>query len=197
MAPWLVLLLPWPVLAFELTDNGDSMIMKAIMSQIVISLQRDYKQATEIRNTDKTRVKEVSSRGSLPSEVFLDNWIRIIKKWQRFSKQEKKARGRKGWRRLSRKATTWISKTEEEGQRRQPGKADKEKLLDAGAIAEPEAKKTNLLGSTLHWLNKTQLGQIGLNYIGLESTIPRTVHVIIDIFIVPESDHWLCLSVTD
>ena len=96
MAPWLVLLLPWPVLAFELTDNGDSMIMKAIMSQIVISLQRDYKQATEIRNTDKTRVKEVSSRGSLPSEVFLDNWIRIIKKWQRFSKQEKKARGRKG-----------------------------------------------------------------------------------------------------
>ena len=96
MAPWLVLLLPWSVLAFEPVDREDSVIMKAIMSQIVISLQRDYKQATEIRNTDKTRVKEVSSEGSLPSEVFLDNWIRIIKKWQRFSKQEKKARGRKG-----------------------------------------------------------------------------------------------------
>ena len=68
------------------------MIMKAIMSQIVISLQRDYKQATEIRNTDKTRVKEVSSRGSLPSEVFLDNWIRIIRKRQIIQKQEKKAR---------------------------------------------------------------------------------------------------------
>ena len=94
MAPWLVLLFPWSVLAFELTDNGDSMIMKAIMSQIVISLQRDYKQATEIRNTDKTRVKEVPSRGSPPLEVFLDNWIRIIKKRQHgFSKQEKKARG--------------------------------------------------------------------------------------------------------
>ena len=67
------------------------MIMKAIMSQIVISLQRDYKQATEIRNTDKTRVKEVPSRGSPPLQVFLDNWIRIIKKrQQRFSKQEKK-----------------------------------------------------------------------------------------------------------
>ena len=96
MAPWLVFLLPWSVLAFEPVDREDSVIMKAIMSQIVISLQRDYKQATEIRNTDKTRVKEVSSRGSPPSEVFLDNWIRIIKKWQRFSKQEKKARGRKG-----------------------------------------------------------------------------------------------------
>ena len=93
MASWLVLLLPWSVLAFELTDNGDSMIMRAIMSQIVISLQRDYKQATEIRNTDKTRVKEVPSRGSPPLEVFLDNWIRIIKKrQQRFSKQEKKDR---------------------------------------------------------------------------------------------------------
>ena len=92
MAPWLVLLFPWSVLAFELTDNGDSMIMKAIMSQIVISLQRDYKQATEIRNTDKTRVKEVPSRGSPPLEVFLDNWIRIIRKRQIIQKQEKKAR---------------------------------------------------------------------------------------------------------
>ena len=96
MAPWLVLLLPWSGLAFEPVDREDSVIMKAIMSQIVISLQRDYKQATEIRNTDKTRVKEVPSRGSPPLQVFLDNWIRIIKKWQRFSKQEKKARGRKG-----------------------------------------------------------------------------------------------------
>ena len=70
------------------------MIMKAIMSQIVISLQRDYKQATEIRNTNKTLVKEVPNKGSPPLEVFLDNWIRIIKKRQeRFPKQEKKDRG--------------------------------------------------------------------------------------------------------
>ena len=93
MAPWLVLLLPWPVLASEPVDREDSMIMKAIMSQIVISLQRDYKQATEIRNTDKTRLKEVPSRGSPPLQVFLDNWIRIIKKQQKIPKQEKKARG--------------------------------------------------------------------------------------------------------
>ena len=94
MAPWLVLLLPWPVLASEPVDREDSMIMKAIMSQIVISLQRDYKQATKIRNADKTRVKEATSEGSPPLEVFLDNWIRIIKKrQQRFSKQANKARG--------------------------------------------------------------------------------------------------------
>ena len=92
MEPWLVLLLPWPVLASEPVDRGDSMIMKAIMSQIVISLQRDYKQATEIRNTDKTRLKEVPSRGSPPLQVFLDNWIRIIRKRQIIQKQEKKAR---------------------------------------------------------------------------------------------------------
>ena len=92
MAPWLVLLLPWSGLAFEPVDREDSMIMKAIMSQIVISLQRDYKQATEIRNTDKTRVKEVPSRGSPPLQVFLDNWIRIIRKRQIIQKQEKKAR---------------------------------------------------------------------------------------------------------
>ena len=69
------------------------MIMKAIMSQIVISLQRDYKQATEIRNTDETPVKEVPSKGSPPLQVFLDNWIRIIKKRQIFPKQKKKSRG--------------------------------------------------------------------------------------------------------
>ena len=92
MAPWLVLLLPWSVLAFEPVDREDSVIMKAIMSQIVISLQRDYKQATEIRNTDKTRLKEVPSRGSPPLQVFLDNWIRIIRKRQIIQKQEKKAR---------------------------------------------------------------------------------------------------------
>ena len=69
MAPWLVLLLPWSVLAFEPVDREDSVIMKAIMSQIVISLQRDYKQATEIRNTDKTRVKEVPSRGRPPLQL--------------------------------------------------------------------------------------------------------------------------------
>ena len=68
------------------------MIMKAIMSQIVISLQRDYKEATEMRNTDKTRVKEVPNKGSPPLQVFLDNWIRIIKKRQIIQKQEKKAR---------------------------------------------------------------------------------------------------------
>ena len=34
------------------------------------------------------------------------------------------------------------------------------------------------------WLNKTRLGLIGLNYIGFESTMPRTVHVIFVIFIV-------------
>ena len=82
MAPWLVLLLPWPVLASEPVDRGDSMIMKAIMSQIVISLQRDYKEATEMRNTDKTRVKEVPNKESPPLQVFLDNWIRIIRKRQ-------------------------------------------------------------------------------------------------------------------
>ena len=50
---------------------------------------------------------------------------------------------------------TWISKTEEEGQRRQPGKADKEKLLDAGAIAEPEAKKQTCL--VQHCIGSTRL----------------------------------------
>ena len=123
MVPWLVLLLPWSVLAFELTDNGDSMIMRAIMSQIVISLQRDYKQATEIRNTDKTRVKEVPSRGSPPLQVFLDNWIRIIKKQQKIPKQEKKARG--------------TSKDQEEGQHRFP----KQEKRDKGADWERRTNK--------------------------------------------------------
>ena len=83
MAPWLVLLLPWSVLALveqgeisgKGTNSGD--IMDAIINQLVISMQR------EMENTDDSQNKE-----ELPQEegqyhlstVIPDNWIRVIKK---------------------------------------------------------------------------------------------------------------------
>ena len=77
MAPWLLLLLPWSVLALEIsgkaTNSGD---MDAILNQLAISMQR------EMENTDDSQHKEeLPQEGQYhPSTVILDNWIRVIKK---------------------------------------------------------------------------------------------------------------------
>ena len=84
MAPLLVLLLPWSVLAAlengeiseKATNSGD--IMNAIINQVVISMQREMETTNDSQN--KEELPQQEGRQHHPSTVILDNWIRVIKK---------------------------------------------------------------------------------------------------------------------
>merc|ERR1712156_688341 len=86
MAPWLLLLLPWSAVALDMressrkaTERGD--IMKAIINQVAVSMQRDMGEKIKAETPEETELTDLPKAKSQESpQVGMDSWVRIIKK---------------------------------------------------------------------------------------------------------------------
>merc|ERR1712156_468351 len=86
MAPWLLLLLPWYAVAMDMressrkaTERGD--IMKAIINQVAVSMQRDMGEKIKAETSDEAELTDLpKAKSQEPPQVGMDSWVRIIKK---------------------------------------------------------------------------------------------------------------------